>query len=62
MGKLDGDIRINPVRINHPVQKREPVKQTVKPNGGNGGSNNAATLKSNVQIYAQQQKERTIGG
>lgn len=58
MGKLDGDLRSNPVRVNHPVQKREPVKQTVKPNDGNDDSNNTATLKSNLQIYGQQQKER----
>lgn len=58
MGKLDGDLRSNPVRVNYPVQKHEPVKQTVKSNDGGVGSNNAAMLKANQQLYAQQQKER----
>lgn len=58
MGRLDGDLRSNPARINNPIQKREADKQTVKPKDENVSPNNAGTLKANRQLYAQQQKER----
>ena len=56
MGIIDGNFKSNPIRTNHPVDKPEPVKK--QPNPDVHTNNTAATLKSELQNYGQQQKER----